>query len=103
MTSPIDPATATTVIMNLFLYLKTFLAVDLYLKDNLFHINGIFSIITFLPDAGDFGLRRSAGVSPAVLSPARIVAATAAKTIIAKVIMKNVTPNTADSGGITKL
>ena len=57
------PATPTTVIKNLFLYLKMFLAVTFEEKFNLFHIKPICSRNIFFPFFGDLGLIRDAGTS----------------------------------------
>ena len=87
--------------INLFIYRNTFLAVDLYLNESLFQMNGIFSIITFLPGTGERGFKSSAGVSSDVLSPERRVAKRAVTTMNANEIRNAVAEKIPDSGGIT--
>ena len=60
-TRPVDTAIDTSIIINLVLYLKTFLNEDLYLNANLFQISGIFSIKILFPDLGTLGLSKVAG------------------------------------------
>ena len=64
----VQPVTPIIVIKNLFLYLKTFLAVTFCVKFKCFQINGIFSKNTLLPGFGAFGLIKFAGVDANVFA-----------------------------------
>ena len=88
--SAVQPATPITVIRNLALYLKRFLAVTLDVKFICFHINGIFSRRIRLPGLGALGRIRVAALSFNSFKQVNI--ATAQVAIIATADDINTTP-----------